>query len=367
MFWKAVVKFFSGIIKLMQKGGRKVKLRAIVQFYLPFVLPRSQDWSSAGIKYLIDDYEVYLVPRSPQEELFVNNIDKTLSKMSCKLTPSFLVGSEIEAKVSNKYLDRITVTVIGDESTLNNMGNKETDNPFFVAALRACNNFLYHCRVVGNVPFLNLIERHYRIEDGNFYVVNPFTILWYEEDSNKEYPMYPTENKSMHATASLGALRSPGSGNVSMSEIADSISKGEPDLVSSLLLDAEEKIRVNQLREAVIDISTACEISSNRYIARKKTLECKNDIKNILRSRDDAFAEKRLHKMTLLLDNRSLKTELDEVFKIVESTYRVRNKICHDGRMIVKNEQGIERIVDIVTCCNFLNSARKTISWLENL
>jgi hypothetical protein len=162
-----------------------------------------------------------------------------------------------------------------------------------------------------------------------------------------------------------GAVRSPESGATNFAALQQSLQAGEhPNLPRSLIVDAEEHIRTQRLREAVISLGTACEVASNEYLMRIGR-SGEPQVRKIIR-RHDSFAIKRYHLLTHYLNGRSLKNEDSVNFELVEKTYRTRNNLAHQGRLYFE-DAGTIIDVDQRLATQFLAASEAAIIWVEGI
>ncbi len=264
--------------------------------------------------------------------------------------------------VRDRCHDRIEVRVHGELVDSGDAKREDVQEVFRDVAIRSCNAFLNHCRVVARTPFVAGVERHYRIEDGQFYVLTPHTVTWFNGEDGSFLPAY---EGNVNGAASSGVVRSPESGSASMSLLQQSFQLGEqPSLPRSLIIDAEEHVRTLRLREAVIALGTACEVASNEYLTRSGR-SADPQVRSILRSRA-SFAEKRFHLLPNLLSSRSLKSEDTPNFDLVEKTYRTRNNLAHEGKLFFE-DAGTTVNVDQQISTRFIAACELSITWLESL
>ncbi|MFZ3079229.1 MAG: hypothetical protein WA109_06040 [Bellilinea sp.] len=338
-----------------------MKVIALFQFYFPYVLPRDNSWQNQVVVFHFPELLAKVRPRNLEEDLFPNDIDKTLSSMQYTLSRLSLPVSSVSRAVKDLCHDRIEVGVEGELVSKENVRNPELHASYSQTAIFACNTFINHCRVVTHMPFIVGVEEHYRLQDSTFYVVTPHSISWLGEECGEPLPAYLGER---NATASPGAILSPERGMVSMSSIMQNMSVDiEPSLVNSLLLDAKERIITLRIREAVLSIGTACEVAANEYLRRKGKANDRQ-VKKIL-TQKISFAEKRFHYITDTLDGRSLKREDESIFDLVEKAYRARNNIAHEGRAEFEDEGEIT-IVDAKISNKFLDAAERAVKWLTS-
>ncbi len=189
--------------------------------------------------------------------------------------------------------------------------------------------------------------------------MTPHSTGWFYEDG-RNLPAYPGE---VNAAASSGAIQSPERGSVSSSLILESLQTMEeqPNLPLSLIVDAEERLRTQRLREAIIALGTACETASNQYLRR---LGKENDtaVKRLLAQRV-SFAEKRFHKVPEHLSGRSMKNEDPDTFDLIEKMYRARNSIVHESKAHFE-DNGKTVIVDQRLATKFLEASKRAVEWL---
>src|SRR5919109_5506883 len=167
-----------------------MKTVVVFQFYFPYVLPRADDWPSGHIGFQFPEFTVGLHPRNPDEELFPHEIDQTLSTVSLSLTRLSLPTGLTSLTVRERCHDRIEVRVHGEIDSPSDAKREAIQEKFRDIAVRACNVFLNHCRVVARSPFVIGVERNYRIEDGRFYILTPHTITWFSGEDGSFLPAY---------------------------------------------------------------------------------------------------------------------------------------------------------------------------------
>lgn len=265
--------------------------------------------------------------------------------------------------VHDRCFDRIRVQVDGELSA--NVGDDDAPvlMPFFDTAIRECNLFLDHCRVAARTPFVTGIERNYRIEDGRFYVLTPYTVALFNTVTHQPLPIFPNK---VNAMCSSGAVRSPETGTASMAAIWQGFREGDPPPVpQSLLIDAEERVRTLRLREAIIAMATACEIASDGYLQR--TGRGGDKAVEKLSKTDASFAEKRLHSIPLLLSSRSLKLEAQATFDLAEAMYRTRNNLAHRNALEYRDVNRIAMAVDQALATRLLVASEEAVAWLDAL
>jgi hypothetical protein len=339
-----------------------MKAIAVFQFYFPYVLPRADDWPRDPIGFQFPNYVVGLHPRNPDEELFPHEIDQTLSTMALTLSRISLPTGLTSLTVAERCHDRIEVRVHGELESPGDAKRDDIQEQFLSAAVNASNIFLSHCRVVARSPFVVGVERHYRIEDGQYYLLTPHTITWFNGDDGNFLPVY---EGNVNGRASSGALRSPESGSANFDALNQSIQAGEyPSLPHSLIVDAEEYLRTQRLREAIISLGTACEVASDEYLIRIARAG-EPQVKRILRRRD-SFAKKRYHLLTHYLSSRSLKNEDLDNFNSIEKMYQVRNNLAHRGQLSFE-DAGTAIRVDQPLATSFLAASEAAINWVAGI
>jgi hypothetical protein len=344
------------------RGGYKslsgMRLAALIQFYLPYVLPRSDDWERRGVVAAISDLQLRWRARGFAEPLFPNEIDQTLSSMTIQLRRVSLPVSAVAVAVRDVALDRVEVVVSGD--TLPSEARDAIEDRFLAAAVELTNAILQHCRILARTSFLTGLEEHFRIQDGRRYFLFPRSMTWFDGITQARFPFYGEVN----ATCSGGAIRSPEQGQVKFEQLENSLAQGPPDLAEVLLLDAEERVVTLRLREALLSLATACEVASNDYL-RRHGADSDPVVKRINKSRD-SFAIKRFVRVPQHVSRRSLLADDPGTFHDVECLYRARNAVAHRGSLSF-DDGGIGRRVDLPLATSFLASARRAVEWIHHL
>ncbi len=123
---------------------------------------------------------------------------------------------------------------------------------------------------------------------------------------------------------------------------------------------------IEQLHEGIVNLASACEIASTRYIERKG-LSGTPQVREILR-RKKSFAEKRYNQLTLQVSGRSLKTDDPDSFGLLENAYRTRNSVAHSGELAYKDSAVGKTITVTRSVANdFYTGCERAVEWIEAL
>jgi hypothetical protein len=334
-----------------------MKMLVIYQFYLDYFLPRNNEWEDKQFGFEFKDDFISVRPKNANEDLFPNDIDKTLSTMSLYLRKLGFGTSALKRKVEDVVVDRIEIRV---ETICKNVGelqNEDFRQEKFAMAVRCCNIFLKHCRVVAGNPFLKLLPREYRIKQKRYYNLFPHTTTYINKDN-------PDEKLEVFdgfdAAASSGAIRSPESGTVDIHKILNTL---EPDFYNSMVVDASEMISTERLREGVLLLAICCETKINRAFNDKGISE--TQLKKY-RKAEVSFAQNYFDGLPSKFIARSLKDEDNQTFTLLKQLYGVRNNIAHRGKCVLNLDDGSEREVDESLSIDFLNTTKKVLIWIDN-
>lgn len=304
-----------------------MKVASLHQLYLSHMLPRGEGWESWSVGVQTPNFWARIHPRSPDEALFPNDVDKSLSNAELVLTPLQPSGGHLAIRAADRCLDRLEILIIRQLEPLPVDWTQEILLAEDRASLLA-EVFLQHCRVAARSHHVPGIGREWRASEARFQLTVPHTCTWLDADTEQGLPVY----EGMNASSSLGAISAPETGSASVSDIEASMSKGEePDLPLSLLLDADRFVMACSLREALLAAATALEASSEQFISGAGAAD-RSDVQQILSERI-SFAEKRFHRLPELLSDRSLKEEDRTTFSAVERLYRHRNELMHRGQL----------------------------------
>jgi len=340
---------------------------AIVQFYFDHFLPTDESWPD-GFTIDFEDYRVNIEPRRAGDELFPEDIDRTLSTAEMTLAPLSRPGGVLAVRMADRILDRIKLTVIKRDVERAEDGSlpEGLEKDFIDVAVEAVDVIFSHLRVLADALFVDGVRREYRLEYGQFYVLSPHTITWFggeDEAALEPLGIYPGR---VNATAASGAIRAPERGAVEFERLNESLTLygTEPPLPDSLLVTAQERVTQLFLREAVVGMATACEVASEQYLARMGREG--DDVKQILNDRNLSFADKRFDRIPQLVSGRSLKTEHELEFDNVQRLYRTRNSVAHAGELSY-SEGGITTKIDQKVAYEFLLAAHEAVAWLKQL
>jgi hypothetical protein len=345
-----------------------VIVAAVFQFYFENLLPTDESWPE-GFTIQFEDYRVNIEPRLAGDELFPEDIDRTLATAELRLTPLSRPGGRVAVRVNDRILDRIKATVVKEDVERGEDGSlpEGLKDDFLDAAFDAIDAVFSHARVLSDALFVEGVRREYSLEDGQFYVLSPHTISWFGgEDAAdlKPVAMYPG---GVNATGSSGAIRSPERGAVNFQRLSASLAAHDagPPLPESLLVTAQERLTQLFLQEAIVALATACEVASDHYLDRTGRAG-ERRVKTILSARNQSFAEKRLDRLPQLLSNRSFRNEHPAEFDDVQRLYRTRNNVAHAGDLSY-SDAGTTTKVDQKLAYSFLVAARDAVGWLAKL
>jgi hypothetical protein len=349
---------------IMASGDKPVKVAALFQFYLLHYLPRTADWAGQSFVMQVGDAKIVITPRDANDPLFPETLDKDLSRLDVGL--EIKPGVRMQKRVADFCQDRIQAVVIREIQSVGDADQLEEE--FLALAIRSCNTFLDRCRTVGHITFLQGIERDFVRETKKYSVLAPHTISWHEvmpDGGNKPLNLYPPGINKVSGTLRPGSLRSPERGSVSFAEVNRALLSNESHIVISMILDAQEWITAQRLREAVLALATAIEVASDQYLKRKDKLD-DNAIENILRMKV-SFAEKRFKLVTEAIDNRSLLSDDAASYESIKDLYRTRNSVEHEGILTFKSDDGVVVEVDQERALKFLAACESGVRWLESL
>jgi hypothetical protein len=339
------------------------KVTVRFQFYFPYVLPRTDDWDGQGVAFEGPDITATVRPRRTDEELFPNDLDRTLSSMTVTLARESLPQSTATTAVRGNCHDRVEVLVERELPSLDDARQADVQEQIELKAIQAVNLFLDHARVVARSPFVLGIQRHFRLQDQRYYVLTPRTVAWFDGESGNRLPVY---NGGINGQVASGAAPSPERGVATMEAIRASLGKAAlPELAESLLLDAEFALVTLRIREALFALGTASEVASEQYIERKRATESQ-PVRDALRQRASSFAARRYDLVPRIIDGRSLAQDAPDTFVDLERAYRARNTVAHEGRAFYEEDgQAVEVSSEIAM--RFLMAARQAVAWIASL
>lgn len=334
-----------------------MKLLIIYQFYLDYVLPRGNEWENKQFGFELKDSLLFVRPQNTNEALFPDSIDKTLSIMSLSLQKLNFSNGTLKRVVKDIVIDRVEVRLERICTNIDELKNEDFQEGRFDEAVKCCNIFLNHCRVLSKNPFLKLLPREYSIKQKKYYNLFPFTVIYLNKENPDERP---NVFNGVNAEARSGAIRSPESGVVHAHEILKTL---EPDFYNSLVVDSLEMISTGRLKEAILLLAICCETKVMKAFTDKGI--SKSQLKKF-KQVNRTFAEHYFDFLTRQFLKRSLKDEDRQMFDLLEKLYRVRNNIAHEGKCVYYLDDGSESQVDELLCIDFLNATEKVLLWIDN-
>jgi len=345
-----------------------MRVQALHQFYLDYRLPRGEGWDQwdGGIRLQAPNFLAIVRPRLIGEPLFPNEADQSLAEMELSLRPLDDAEVTVGRHVRDDCIDRLTVAIVYELPDTQPDWETEIRRALDRAA-EAANAFLIKCRVVGALPRVQPIRRHWRPQDGQFYILSPYTSSWFNDETHEKLPVAAGDTNSI---SSSGAIPSPQTGAISTAEFATAAMQGiEPDLVDSLLVDAEEFLMTLRPREGILALATACEVATSVY-ARNRMPVPDAELKKLLRSKGPysnmSFAERRFHVLPQRLDQRSFRLEHAIEYTAIDALYGERNNLMHEGTLPDPGA-GVKRADLQRQYYGYLAAVRVGVMWLRQL
>jgi hypothetical protein len=273
------------------------------------------------------------------------------------------VGAPSEILVRDRCFDRIEAQVYGEVTSRDDCLSPELGFAYRTSAISACNTFLCHCRVAGRDPEVGSLVWHYNFDHDRCYFASPHSLMWFEADSKEIL----RDDEGNPFWTQSGAIRSPARVPIDLGTLQQSLSLNEqPDLPLELLVSAKQCLMVEQLHEGIVNLASACEIASTRYIERKG-MSGTPQVSDILR-RKSSFAERRYHQLTLQISGRSLRADDADSFSLLEDAYRTRNSVAHSGELVYKDSAVGKTITVTRSMANeFYRGCERAVEWIENL
>lgn len=346
-----------------------MKVAAVFQIYLPYFLPRTSAWSEAP--YLQDNFEVegHLVnvhPRKTEERLFPALIDQELRDLKIKVEWDFAAPLDAPTDISlrDRCFDRLEAQVFGEVASREDCLKSDVAFAYRRLAISACNSFLYHCRLAGRDPEIEGLNWNYSFDDDRCYFTFPHSLVWFDAESkqllrdDKGHPLW---------TAQPGSIRSPVRLPVELAALQQSFHVNrELNLPIALLVSAKQHLQVDHLHEGIINLATASEIASTRYIEGKR-LSGSSKVNAVLKAKGLSFAQKHYHELTLQISGRSLQADDPVAFGHLENSYKTRNSVVHTGELSYRDSSGTKVSVTRSTANDFFRGCERAIDWIENL
>ncbi len=342
-----------------------MKIIAVMQFYLDAELPRDPTWAAwPGFTLVASKFTAVVSPWDPfAQDLFPNEIDVSLASMSLELVPLQFRGGKLTKTVAGTVVDRIQVALQWEEPTA-------PDSPPLIdlslaqgRAVDAANVLIEHLRSSARAAWVPRIRRAWRPEDGNFYILTPWTAAVFDADTRAPLPVFAG---GAVAISSPGAMRAPGTGAVLLADLEKSIRLGaNPALHNALLIDAETAVQSLAIREAILSMASACEVAAHAYIGAKAGTGAKAYEESLKRP-STSFAGKFYERATEHFSTRSLLKDDPSAFSLLEEMYRERNSLIHSGHLT-------ERLADLElrerqrTVYAYLSAAGRAVDWITTL
>ena len=337
-----------------------MKVIALHQIYLDYILQRDPAWPDKPIHLVYLDLEAYVRPKAPGEPLFPSPVDKDLFQMR---VPFSAASPHIEGEgyysVREKCLDRLEVDIRLDVPDLQAVKEPATHDRALNAATDAANVFLSHCRVAARSPAVRGIEKHYDLASDRFFVLNPRTVCWHDGVSGDPIPAYEDTKACIASSGSRPLFMTK---PIPLDALTRSMtSSEEPPLALSLLADAAWLLRILNLREVLLLMGAACEVAAHAYTSGFDPSRVTQADKSV--PPRSSFATRWFHYIPDHLEGRTLQQADPHTYEEVELMYRARNNVAHHGRAFYL-DQGSETRVDQKRATQFLAAAEEAIDWL---
>lgn len=253
----------------------------------------------------------------------------------------------------------------GDVEAANDCLSSDLAAEYRKLAISGCDRFLYLCRLASRDPDITGLAWYYDFENDRCHFAPPHTIVWFDAETKE--PLRDSQGSDLWGVSG-GSVRSPIRVPLDYQKLTDMFDSGdEKYLPLRLLVSAKERLIADQQHEGIVNLASACEIASTQY-AERKGMAGDKQVKNILNERNQSFAERRFHHLTLHIDNRSLKTDDPGAFDLLEQAYKTRNSLAHSGELSYKDRASGNLITVTRSMANsFFRACERAVDWVENL
>src|SRR6266702_1317498 len=115
---------------------------AVIQFYLPYLLPRAPDWPAGVLEGVIGQTVVRLRIPPSDEDLFISEVDRHLGEMNLVWDRPDPPIRHVVMPMSVRCLDRIEATVNGPVINLADIKQESVQLRFFNSAAQVANRLI---------------------------------------------------------------------------------------------------------------------------------------------------------------------------------------------------------------------------------
>jgi hypothetical protein len=339
-----------------------MRIRARHAFYLDFQLPvfEGVEVPNVGVHY--GDIDFIAEPWNRKEPLFAGDLGQTLQSAEFSIAPIGMPGGRLTRRPIDIAIDRLAIHMEWDQS------EDPTSDPTIAMvqleeAVTFANFLIAHLRAVTGSANLRRIEAYWDTNDLALSVQVPFSIEWHDAETGAGIPIFDGKN----GFNSAGGIRIPFNGIVNWDAVLRSMGTGTlPPFHRSLLIDAIEALATVSLREAVLCISSACEVCAKQYMQTQTILSI-TEAKNIVRPRRGySFARRYFDLLPQATCGQSLSAFDPQVFADVESCYQERNGLMHEGDYLetLRNMGATERLK---TVSRWRDATERALGWVDSL
>jgi hypothetical protein len=174
-------------------GGNTVRIRAVYNFYLDFMLPRIDNRDGIKVKTTLDGCDAWIYTWGSGEPLFPAESDQTLSSISMELKPIVRLEIAIRREAKSRILDRISVTLEWEQD-ISPVEDKSITDAYLERAVFGANSLLEHIRVSNELIEMRKISRSWDPIKSEISVTVPHTQSWFDADTGKGLPVFMGKN-----------------------------------------------------------------------------------------------------------------------------------------------------------------------------
>ncbi|MFD6566492.1 hypothetical protein [Micromonospora profundi] len=331
-------------------------IQAQYHFYLDFMIPRFEKPILITVSHPAFSARVEGWDR--REPLFFGETGRALEI----LQPSIQSVEHSQVRVSRDAritcIDRLRVILEWEsESTPNDSIVSESQD----RAVQVANSVLEHLRVVAGAPLVRRIGRYWKPGNPVFALLVPHTETWINMDDESPLPVFGGNN----SMASAGALLAPETGYGKFPDLLASLSGGpRPPLSLSLLVDAQSALMSLNIREAILNTASACEVRASQYLKDQKLIS--NSQADAAIAAGSSFASKYFHELTQATCSRSFRHDDMSAFADIDAVYGQRNGLMHGGNLR-GSFAAMGEIQQHHEVLGWIESARKAVGWLDTI
>lgn len=335
-----------------------MNIRAEINFYLPFRLPRTKAWDLLAIKTEYKRYAAEIHPANQKTGLYPKGIGEPIKNTVFNIDHCGWPEFHASIRATNYIHDRLLIILKRNINSKIILNEKLFTNSFLPAAIKVANHFFELLMVASKESNLRKVGQIFNIKVLKTFIIWSWTASMFKEEDNRISPL-PIFN-GVNTVSKIIGFESPITGIVELDDIKKIGNLSTQDYLHwKFYCEAIRYLKEVDLYGFILSAATAMEVIVGKMHAINSSLAKAIDEKKI------SFASKWFDEYPKQVFNEGLMRKSRKDYDNCDIIYKARNKMIHEGELYYLFN-GYKKKINIKKAYELSLSLKTTLEWLED-